>query len=407
MSVFFSASTQSFINAKNLNRRIVLDLIRFTPGGISRAELARQTQLTRAAITSIIGEMLNEGLIRGSGKRLATGGRRPILLELNPKRGKVVGLDIGATHLMIVLADFAARVLDEEEFPFDVTLGPEKCTSDIDQKLVHLLAKNGLGHEDILAFGVGVPGPVVAEGGLVSAPPIMPGWHNFPIRDHLQRLWCGQVSVNNDAELGALGEWAYGAGRGERHLAYLKVGSGVGAGLLLDGHIYHGATGCAGEIGHITILDGGPRCSCGNTGCLEALAGGYAIALKAREAVLAGRRTRLASIVPPEKITARDVTAAARRGDLVAQQIVSETGAYLGIAVAGLVNLFNPNMVIVGGGVAQMGDQLLEPIRQAVNQRSLPAAAQAVRIVAALLGRRSSALGAVAQALNTALLSMI
>jgi glucokinase len=230
----------------------------------------------------------------------------------------------------------------------------------------------------------------------------MPGWDGYPIRSHLKDLWGIPVSIGNDAEMGALGEWAYGAGRGESNLAYIKVGSGVGAGLLLDGQIYRGTTGTAGEIGHVTIQENGPLCTCGNHGCLEAMAGGQAIARKAQEAVRAGRRTQLSSI-DPEKILARDVATAARRGDLVAQQIITDAGAYLGIAVASLVNLFNPGMVVIGGGVSQLGDLLLDPIRKAVQERSLRSAAQAVRITSAVLGRRSSSMGAVVQAINVSL----
>jgi glucokinase-like ROK family protein len=406
VSVAYSFPTSILYNSKNLNRRLILDLVRFTPGGISRAELARQTDLTRAAITTIVNDMVKEGLVREGGNGLAEGRRRPIILEINPERGMVAGVDMGATHLTVLVTDFAAQVISEEEVAFDISRGPEKCLAELDERVRDLFSKNGIKISDILAFGVGVPGPVVAEAGMVSTPPIMPGWHNYPIRDHLERLWGRTVSLNNDAELGALGEWAYGAGRNERHLAYIKVGSGVGAGLLLDGRIYGGATGSAGEIGHTTVLDGGPLCTCGNSGCLEALSGGSAIARKAREAIRSGKRTHLASIKPVDAVTARDVTTAARLGDLVAQQIVSEAGTYLGIAVASLVNLFNPTVVVVGGGVSQMGDLLLEPIRQAVRERSLPSAARAVRISSALLGRRSSGMGAVTQALNTALLNL-
>jgi glucokinase-like ROK family protein len=389
-------------NSKNSNKRLVMNLIRLAPGGISRAELARRVGLSRAALSLIVSDILEDGLVRESATGPTTGGRRPILIEVNPGRGYVIGIDMGVTHLGLVIADFAARILSETEIPFDISQGPITCLKIVEDQVRDLLAQAGLESSDILAIGMGVPGPIVAEAGMVSAPPIMPGWHNFPIRNHLEKLWGCPISLNNDAELGALGEWAYGAGRGDQHLAYIKVGSGVGAGLLLDGRIYGGATGCAGEIGHITIQNGGPICSCGNSGCLEALAGGHAIARKAREAVRLGKRTQLASIHPTEKITARDVTDAARLGDLVSQQILSEAGVYLGIAVASLVNLINPNVVVVGGGVAHMGDLLLEPIRQIVRERSLQSAAQSVRISAAVLGRRSSSMGAVAQAINTA-----
>jgi len=257
--------------------------------------------------------------------------------------------------------------------------------------------------KDILAIGVGVPGPIVTEAGMVLAPPIMPGWDSYPIRDSLEKLWGCPVSLNNDAELGVLGEWAAGAGRGERDLAYIKVGTGIGAGLLLDGQIYRGVTGSAGEIGHLTIDENGPMCACGNQGCLEAIAGGRAIAEQGKEAAQKGKRTQLANVLPLESMTAREVAAAARRGDLIAQQILARAGTHIGIAIAGLVNLFNPGMVIIGGGVAQTGDILLEPMRQAVQRRSLPAATRVVRITTAMLGRRSSSMGAVIQALTIAL----
>ncbi len=393
----------SSFSSRNQNKHAVLELIRFTPGGIARADLARQLGLTRSTVSTIVSDLLQAGLVREAESGPATGGRRPILLELNPTRGYVVGVDMGATHLMLVLADFLARVHYEVELPFDVSQGPSACLEIVDQQMRSMLDQASVSLDDVLSVGIGVPGPVVAEQGMVSAPPIMPGWDSYPIRDHLQKMWGRLVSLNNDAELGILGEWAFGAGRVKRHVAYIKVGSGVGAGLIFDGRIYRGATGMAGEIGHLTIQPNGPRCTCGNYGCLEALAGGVAIARNAIEAVRAGKRTQLANIKPVERITAKEVGEAARLGDLVAQQIVAEAGTNLGIAIAGIINLSNPDMVIIGGGVAQMGDLLLEPIRHVVDERCLRPAAQTVRITAAMLGRRSSSMGAVVQAIDTAL----
>jgi glucokinase-like ROK family protein len=302
-----------------------------------------------------------------------------------------------------LLTDFSAHVLAEFETTFDIKEPPKKCLSEINQHVHNLLRDHNLSLSDIMAVGLGVPGPINMKLGGVSAPPIMPGWDSFPIRSYLEEMWGISVALGNDAEFGALGEWAYGAGRGERNLAYIKVGSGVGAGLLLDGQIYRGATGCAGEIGHITILENGPLCSCGNHGCLESLAGGNAIAWHAQEAVRVGRRTQLASLPSNEAVTARHVADAARKGDLVAQQIVSTSGAYLGLAIASMVNIFNPGMIVIGGGVSQMGDLLLDPIRQAVRDRSLLSAAKVVRVSSAILGRRSTSMGAVVQAINLAL----
>lgn len=392
-----------FENVKYINKHAVLDLIRFTPGGISRVELAQRLFLTRAAVTPIVNDLIQTGLIHETRSRTASSGRPPILLEINATRGMVAGIDMGASHLTILIANFAAQVLAENEIPFNIADGPRDCIQKADETLHSLLAGLGLGLSNLAAIGLGVPGPTVAKAGMVLAPPIMPGWDRFPIRDTLEKLWGCPVSLNNDAELGVLGEWAYGAGRGEQNLAYIKVGTGIGAGLFIEGQIYRGATGSAGEIGHMTIDENGPLCTCGNRGCLEAMAGGRAIMAKAHEAIKLNKRTELSDHPDPDNITVMDVAKAAARGDLVAQEILAEAGNQLGIALTSLVNLFNPNIVIVGGGVAQTGDLFLEPIRKAVFKRSLPAAVQAVRITTALLGKRSTSMGAVVQALSTAL----
>jgi len=392
-------------NVKNINKYAILDLIRFTPGGISRVELARQMGLTRAAVTAIMNDLLANGLVREaeSQTRSKPAGRKPIVLEINPSKGHVAAIDMGATHAMALVADYSARVIAEKEIPFDIRRDPEICLFEIDTLLRDTILQANLSISDLSAVGFGVPGPIVTEVGSVIAPPLMPGWDTYPIKDHLEELWALPVSLNNDAELGAIGEWAYGAGRGERYLMYVKVGTGVGAGILLNGQIYQGATGAAGEIGHITIDENGPLCSCGNRGCLEAMSGGRAIANQAKDAVLKGQRTQLAYIDPIEKLSAKDVIDSARNGDLLAQQIMTEAGTHLGTAIAGLVNLFNPGMIVVGGGVSQIGDLLLDPIRRIVGERSLKASSRSVRITSALLGRRSVAMGGVVQALTVAL----
>ncbi len=401
MSIYYSLTSNQ--NVKINNKHAILDLIRFTPGGISRVEIARRMALSRAAVTTIVNDLLASQIIREAESIIVRNGRPPIVLEINPMFGQVVGCDFGASHLRVLITDFSARILDEIEIELDIRRGPEDCLAEADRLLRERLISVGLDLDNILAAGVGVPGPIVTEAGMVLSPPLMPGWDQYPIRAALEKRWGFAVSLNNDAELGALGEWAAGAGRGEANLAYIKVGTGIGAGLLLDGRIYRGVSGSAGEIGHLTIDENGPFCTCGNQGCLEAIAGGRAIALQAQEAVRKGKRTQLTAIQPVESISAREVASAARRGDLLAQQILAKAGTQIGIAIAGLINLFNPGMIVIGGGVAQTGDLLLEPMRQAVRTRSLPASTRVVRITTAILGRRSSAMGAVTQALTIAL----
>jgi glucokinase-like ROK family protein len=379
-----------------------VDLIRFADRGISRADLADRMGLTRAAVTLIINDLIANGIILNTESRSTASGRPPVALEINPQQGIVAALDMGATHFSVALSDFSARILQEIEVPFRIDDGPEVCLRQASQVLGELLHKRGLLSSDLAAIGVGVPGPVIAEKGMVMAPPIMPGWDRFPIRETLEKKWGTVVTLNNDAELGALGEWAYGAGRGEKNLAFIKVGSGIGAGLIINQQIYGGTTGSAGEIGHLTVDENGPLCACGNHGCLEAFAGGHAIEAQARKLVASGKRTLL-SEKRLDSITARDVAEAARRGDLAAQEIVKRSGTFIGIAIAGLINLFNPSTVIIGGGVAQVGDLLTGPIRQAVRERSLRASEHSVRITTAMLGRRSSLMGALVQAINVAI----
>jgi glucokinase-like ROK family protein len=256
--------------------------------------------------------------------------------------------------------------------------------------------------DDVSAVGIGVPGPVNTEAGIVVAPPIMPGWDRYPIRASLEIMWHCPVTLNNDAELGALGEWAYGAGRGEKNIAYIKVGSGIGAGLILNQQIYGGTTGAAGEIGHLTIDENGPLCNCGNHGCLEAFAGGHAIAVQGQLLAASGKRTLLSEYAV-ENITAHEVAEAARRGDLPAQEILQRAGTFIGIAIAGLINLFNPSIVIIGGSVAEVGDILTVPIRQAVRERAMHASEQSVHITTGMLGHRSVLIGAIIQAINVAI----
>jgi glucokinase len=210
------------------------------------------------------------------------------------------------------------------------------------------------------------------------------------------------VTLDNDANLGALGEWVFGAGRGEKNIVFIKVGSGIGAGLIINKQIFGGTTGSAGEIGHLTIDENGPLCTCGNRGCLEAFAGGHAIELQAQKLVESGKRTLL-SDSKSKTINVREVAEAARRGDLAAQEILHRSGTFIGIAVAGLINLVNPSVVIIGGGVAEVGDLLTAPIRKVVRERSLRASEHAVKITTAMLGRRSSLIGAMVQATTLAI----
>ncbi len=387
---------------RNQNKDSILDLIRWTPEGISRAEIAQRRGVSRATVSAIVDGLIGSGLVFERGVGASRGGRRPIVLEINPDAGRVVGVDIGATHVVVVVTDLCGHVLAETEAPSDVARGTEITLSQVYAQVEATLRQANCDLREVKAVGVGVPGPVIAAQGAVSSPPIMPGWDGFPIRQRLEEHWRKPITLDNDADLGALGEWTFGAGRGEACLVYIKIGTGIGCGILLDGQIYHGVLGTAGEIGHVTISEDGPPCTCGNYGCLEAMAGGRAIAQRAQLAVKAGQRTLLAERQLSGEITARDVAEAAQAGDVVSQQLLSDAGRHIGSALASLINLLNPGLILIGGGVAEAGGFLLDPVREAVNQRSLRASLQATRIQVAALGRQATSLGAVSLALTRA-----
>lgn len=383
-----------------INKDAALDLIRKASDGISRAEIAQALNVSRATASSIVDRLIASGLVLERGAGVSRGGRRPIVLEVNPGAGKVIGVDSGASHLRVVITDLRGQILSEIEEPFDIKRGPEVYLDRVGDRVEALLRQSGCAWAEVRAVGMGVPGPVIMAEGIVSSPPIMPGWDGFPIRQRLEDRWQKPVVIDNDADLGALGEWTFGAGRGETNLAYIKIGTGIGCGILLNGEVYHGVLGTAGEIGHFTISQDGPPCKCGNYGCLEAMASGQAIAHRAQLAVKAGQRTSLTAV--EGEITAHDVARAAQADDLVSQQLLSDAGRHIGSALASLVNLLNPGLVLIGGGVAEAGRYLLDPIRESAQQRGLRAAVQAARIEVAALKRHSVVRGAVALALSHA-----
>lgn len=389
------------------NKDSVLGLIRQAPDGVSRVEIAQALGVSRATVSTIVDALIASGLVVEQGSGISRGGRRPIVLRINPDAGRVVGIDIGASHVLVVLADLCGKILYEAEVSFDIAHGPDACLPQIAQEAEAVLGREAAARERLLAIGVGVPGPVIAARGMVSSPPLMPGWDGYPIREFFQARWARPTLVDNDADLGALGEWSFGAGRGEANLAFIKIGTGIGCGLLLDGRLYHGVVGTAGEIGHVTISQDGPPCKCGNYGCLEAMAGGRAIAQRAQLAILAGQRTSLVEHNHNHELTARDVALAAQAGDAVSQQLLNDAGRHIGSALASLINLLNPGLVLIGGRVAEAGDILLNPIREAVEHRSLRASLQATRIERAALGPYATVLGAVSQALDSAFLSLL
>ncbi|GAJ07289.1 unnamed protein product, partial [marine sediment metagenome] len=236
----------------------------------------------------------------------------------------------------------------------------------------HLLNQRNINLPQLYGISIAAAGAIDFDKGLVTSSPHLPGWHDVPLRDIVKEKYKVNTFLINDASAAALGEHHFGIGQGVNNLILLTVGTGIGGGIIINGRLYSGASGSAGEIGHITIDVNGPRCSCGNTGCLEALVSGTAVAKEAIKRIGQGERSSLTEIVGGkiENITAEEVLTAARAGDSLASEVILKAATYLGVGLVNLVNIFNPEMIIIGGGMAKMGELLLNPARQVVRERA-------------------------------------
>jgi glucokinase len=313
----------------------------------------------------------------------------------------VIGIDLGGTKISTALVNSKGGIIARNYRKTQAVEGPDAVIERILDAACQVMTKADVESSQVAAAGICAPGPLDIAAGVVVSPPNLPRWDRVPLRQLIVDALNIPVFLEKDANAAAMGEHRFGAGRGTQHMIYVTVSTGIGSGLILDGKLYHGATSMAGEIGHTTIVPNGPRCGCGNYGCLEALASGTAIARQARERVAQGTPTLIADLAEgdPERITARLVTQAANQGDAEARQIIAEAMTYLGIGMANLVNLFNPQIIIIGGGLANIGDALFESVWHVVEQRAFRAAAETVRIVPAKLGDDVGVLGAAAVAL--------
>jgi glucokinase-like ROK family protein len=387
---------------RQMNRLLVLNCMR-EEGPLARVKIADRTGLSRTTVGSIIDSLLREGLAREGSLLDAApaGGRRAILVHFNADAGNVLGVDIGRTHFTVVASNLAANIEARHSGPFDADLGPSTCLPQLVAELRAFVERNHLSWDRIVGIGVGIPGPMDAGLSRLISPPRMPGWHGTDIRQILRRELGVPVYLDNDANMGALGESRFGAGRGVYELAYIKVGTGIGGGLVFNGQIYRGSRGSAGELGHVTIDSDGRLCDCGNRGCLEVTAGAAAIVQNARTG---GYRGGAGDSAKPgvREMDVAEVVSAALAGDAACRAAVRRAGEDIGVALAGLVNLVNPSLILIAGGVSHAGELLLGPIRQAITTRSLPAASSHTEVRVAELGDNAIALGAVATVIDAA-----
>jgi glucokinase-like ROK family protein len=373
----------------------VLDLLR-SGGNYTRPELAEKSKLGRAIIAQRVGQLIERGLVEDGELGPSTGGRAARQLRFCKGAGHVLVAAFGATGFSAGLLDLRGCLIEQYEEPFDIAVGPGGAFDRLDVIFDALLAGSSAGSTPVWGIGIGLPGPVEFASGRPVAPPIMPGWDGYPVRERLMERYAVPVWVDNEVNTMALGELRAGVGIGQSDLVYLKIGTGIGSGLISGGRLHRGAQGCAGDIGHMAMTDGNNViCRCGNVGCLEALAGGAAIARDGQLAAERGRSRYLADLASlNHPVTAADVAAAAQHGDAFSVDLLSRCGRRVGEALATVVNIFNPSLIIVGGSVAKAGDLVIAAIRETVYGRSLPLATRDLRITRSSLGDTAGLIGA-------------
>lgn len=374
--------SQSSLHRANLER--VVRAVRLA-GSLTQAEIARTTGLSAATVSNIVRELKEAGTVEVTDT--SAGGRRARSVSLSGDAGIVIGVDFGHTHLRVAVGNLAHQVLAEESEPLDVDASWVEGFDRAEALVGRLVEGIGVSRDKVIGVGLGVPGPIDVESGTLGSTAILPGWAGInPRRELSQRLGV-PVYVDNDANLGALGELVWGSGRGVKDLAYIKVASGVGAGLVINGQIYRGPGGTAGEIGHITLDESGPVCRCGNRGCLETFAAArYVLPL-------------LQGTHGPE-LTMERVVELAREGDPGCRRVITDVGRHIGSGVASLCNLLNPSRVVLGGSLADAGELVLAPIRESVGRYAIPSAARQLSVLTGSLGGRAEVLGALALVLS-------
>lgn len=353
----------------------------------TRAQLAESTGLARSTIAARVEVLMRLGLVTPHGDGRSTGGRPPSLFALNPSVRVVAGVDVGATHALAALSDLSGTVLAQSQAALDVASGPEEVLGWVTQTIKDLLVQANRPAADLAAIGIGLPGPVEHSTGRPINPPIMPGWDRYDVPAHVQRTHQVPVLIDNDVNIMALGEQQTHLPEVD-DLVFIKVATGIGAGIISGGTLQRGAQGTAGDLGHVRVLRGGGiTCRCGNEGCLEAVAAGPALAARLTEA---GHTV----------VTTQDVVDLVRSGDGSAIQEIRQAGRDIGEVVATMVNLINPSVVVIGGRLADAGEHLLAGIREVVYRRSLPLATESLRLMSSRAGREAGVLGAASMAIT-------
>lgn len=391
--------TESLTNRVDLNisEETLIGWIR-RHGELSISELVKLTDFSRTKISSCINSLLDKNILVADGSTEYTGGRRSKKFAMNGNFGLLAGVAIGVSSVDLGIADFSCRLLARHSETLLVKDGPIRVLGRICSLLENMLEESNLNSDQLIGMGVGVPGPVDFSAGTLVSPPGMPGWDRYPITQTIQQWFPNtQIVIDNDVNAMALAEVVQGTGKGVDSIIFVKIGTGIGAGLICEGRIYRGANGCAGDIAHISVDKNGPLCYCGNKGCLEVLAAGQAFF----EQPL--RTEQTSTLKDGGALQAENLEINIGEGYAAGAEDIRESGQYIGDVLACLVNFYNPGMIVIGGGGIDLGSLLLSSIRERVFRRSLPLATRDLQIIFSEVGPDAGLIGTTNLALDNIL----
>jgi N-acetylglucosamine repressor len=383
---------KSIINT--LNKQNVLNIIRDN-SPIFKAEIARLTNLSIPTVMKITDELISNNLVIETGKGESNGGKPPRLLEFNPTSYYIIGVEVEEYKILMIMMDLSAAIIYSETIPINVNEHHDVIIKKIIDSINNTIVNSGVPRNLILGIGIGMPGLLDKEHGTVLFSPDFK-WENVNLVAPIKEKFNMNIIIDNVTRAMAMGEKWLGLGKNVDNFMCINLGYGIGASIVLNGTLYSGSSGSSGEFGHLTLEKNGPICDCGNYGCLEALASGNAITKKAKLFVAREEHSRILDLAGGniDSIEAKTVFDAAKEGDGLAMEIVREATEYLGIAIAGMINFLDPELIILEGGVAQAGEILTNNIQKIVGRRQMKCAGRRTKILVSQLGKNAAAIGA-------------
>ena len=370
-------------------------------GPLSRTEIVEKTGLSKSTVSIHTKKLLEMGLIKEEEEKSNSVGRKRKNLKFAKNNGYSIGIDLGATSLNVALCNLDAEIIDYLGEKISVNSGPEIIMNRVYKYIEDLTIKHDVNKDKIFGIGMGVPGPVEFSTGRPVSPPIMPGWHYVPLKEMLQEKYECPAFIDNDVNVMAVGEKHAGLGQNIKNFIFIKVGTGIGAGIVCEGKLYRGAKGCAGDIGHVEVEGEKELCPCGNRGCLEVVAAGPAMAKRAKQSARKrGSELLFSTLEKKGDITAQDVGEALSKNDQEAKKIVKESGLKIGKVASKLVNFYNPSLIVVGGGVANIGEYFISSIKEEILRHSTSLAVRDLDIKKSEKNNEVAMIGAAAMAIN-------